>query len=235
MPRETLTRQQILDAAITLLDDEGLEGLNMRALGTRLGAAATATYWHVGSKANLILLAGDHVWNEVPLPDPTTIGWRAAAEQMATGLYAMLTRHPWLVQAFGTYAIFGEGKARHDDHNLLIYETAGLSAARAEQAATTMFTFVIGSALGPSAARAMARQISRDGREAEETMRREMHQAREIASQFPRLRARLDSPMTEYAAGPDNALEFGLNAILDGIERQVPQPARRTKTVHTTT
>ena len=51
MPRDTLTREQIVRAAIDLLDAEGLEGLNMRSLGTRLGSAATAVYWHVGSKA----------------------------------------------------------------------------------------------------------------------------------------------------------------------------------------
>jgi len=37
MPRDTLTREQIVSAAIDLLDAEGLEGLNMRALGQRLG------------------------------------------------------------------------------------------------------------------------------------------------------------------------------------------------------
>ena len=61
MPRDTLTRDQIVTAAIGLLDAEGLEGLNMRALGTLLGSAATAVYWHVGSKDNLIALAADQV------------------------------------------------------------------------------------------------------------------------------------------------------------------------------
>src|SRR5437660_12350272 len=98
MPRETLTREQIVNGAIELLDAEGLEGLNMRALGKRLGSAATAVYWHVGSKANLIALAGDRVWGEVALPDLAATDWRTAAEEMATGLHAMLTRHPWLVQ-----------------------------------------------------------------------------------------------------------------------------------------
>src|SRR5579859_7140401 len=50
MPRDTLTLEQIVTAAVELLDAEGLEGLNMRALGSRLDSAATAVYWHVGSK-----------------------------------------------------------------------------------------------------------------------------------------------------------------------------------------
>src|SRR5215472_15047178 len=111
MPRGTLTSEQIVKAAIELLDAEGLEGLNMRALGQRLGSAATAVYWHVGSKENLIALAADHVWNEIGQPDPAVGGWRAAAAAMATGLYAMLTRHSWLIQAFGSQVLYGPGKA----------------------------------------------------------------------------------------------------------------------------
>ena len=107
MPRDTLTRDQIVTAAIGLLDAAGLEGLNMRALGTRLGSAATAVYWHVGSKDNLIALAADRVWTEITLPDPAAAGWRQAAAAMAAGLHAMLTRHPWLVQAFGSQVLYG--------------------------------------------------------------------------------------------------------------------------------
>ena len=83
VPRDTLTREQVVDAAIDLLDTDGLEGLNMRALGTRLDSAATAVYWHVGNKDNLIALAADQAWNEIELPDPTAVGWRTAAGEMA--------------------------------------------------------------------------------------------------------------------------------------------------------
>ena len=75
MPRDTLTLEQIVTAAVELLDAEGLEGLNMRALGNRLDSAATAVYWHVGSKDNLVRLAADSAWHEVGLPDPSQIGW----------------------------------------------------------------------------------------------------------------------------------------------------------------
>src|SRR6516225_6501422 len=90
MPRDTLTREQIVTAATALLDAEGLDGLNMRALGRRLGSAATAVYWHVGSKDNLIALAVDRAWNEIGRPDPAEVGWRAAAAEMAVDLHAML-------------------------------------------------------------------------------------------------------------------------------------------------
>jgi AcrR family transcriptional regulator len=221
MPRDTLTREQIVKAAIDLLDSEGLEGLNMRALGKRLGSAATAVYWHVGSKGNLIALAGDQVWNEIALPDLTAADWRTAATQMATDLHAMLTRHPWLVQAFGSYVVFGPGKARHDDRSLALYEAAGFTGARADQAMATVFTFVLGNALGPAAVASLTRKLRRDGGNAEALLRDSMAKAREIATQFPRLRARLGTAAADYGAAPDNTFEFGLQAILNGLEAQL--------------
>jgi len=221
MPRDTLTRAQIVNCAIALLDAEGLDGLNMRALGTRLGSAATAVYWHVGSKANLIALAGDHIWGTVELPNLAATDWRIAAHVMATNLHSALTRHPWLVQAFGTYMVYGPGKARYDDYSLAVCEAAGFSSTQAEQAATVVFTFVLGNALGPAAADSLARRLSRDGGNAEELMREHTAQAREIAAQFPHLRNRIATAPTEYAAVPEQSFEFGLLVILDGLEARV--------------
>ena len=224
MPRDTLTREQIVKAAVELLDAEGLEGLNMRALGRRLGSAATAVYWHVGSKENLIALAGDQAWNEITLPDPTTTDWRTAVTRMANDLYAMVIRHPWVVQALGSYVVYGPGKARHDDHSLAIYEAAGFTGERADLAMTTVFTFVLGNAIGPAAAAALTRKLGRDGGNATELLRDRLAGAREVAARFPRLRTRLDTAAADYGAAPEHSFEFGLQAILDGLEAQLVAP-----------
>jgi AcrR family transcriptional regulator len=220
MARETLSRDQIVTAALALLDAEGLEGLNMRALGKRLDSAATAVYWHVGSRETLVTLAADRAWGEVELPDPAEAGWRAAAHQMAASQYAMLTRHTWLVQAFGSYRLYGPGKARHDDHSLAVYEAAGFAGAEADQATSAVFTFVLGNALGQAAAASFARKLARDGGGAA-ALTRANSEIAEIAGQFPRLRARLETPSAGYAAAPDGSFEFGLRAILDGLEEQL--------------
>ena len=47
--------------------------------------------------------------------------------------------------------------------------------------------------------------------------------AREIATRFPRLRARLGTAAAGYGAVPDASFEFGLRAILDGLEDQLTQ------------
>ena len=218
MPRDTLTLDQIVTAAVGLLDDEGLEGLNMRALGNRMDSAATAVYWHVGSKDNLVRLAADSAWHEVGLPDPGDIGWRTAAEQMAAGLHAMLTRHPWMVQAFGSYQLYGPGKAGHDDHALSVYEAAGFAPLRAEQALTSVFTYVLGNALGPAAAASFMRKLSRAEGDTAELLRAYRAEVTAVAKEFPRLRARIESPAAEYGAAADDSFALGLQALLDGLE-----------------
>ncbi|MFE3525183.1 TetR/AcrR family transcriptional regulator [Streptomyces sp. NPDC059161] len=222
MPRDTLTADRIVRAAIELLDDEGLDGLNMRSLAKRLGSAPTAVYWHIKTKDDLVRLAGDAIWYEVELPDLDAADWRTAAAVHATGMHAMLTRHPWLGQAFGSHLLHGAGQARHNDLSLAIYEKAGFAAADADRAAATVFTFVLGSTLGPAAQVSLNRRLNKDGADGEQRMADAMKRATEIAMQFPRLRERLDTTAaTEYAAAPDDTFAFGLQCLLDGFEARL--------------
>ncbi|MCX5208820.1 TetR/AcrR family transcriptional regulator C-terminal domain-containing protein [Kitasatospora sp. NBC_00240] len=221
MPRETLTADRIIRAAIELLDEEGLDGLNMRSLGARLGSAATAIYWHVKTKDDLVRLAGDAIWQEVEISDLEATDWRTAATAQATGIHAMLTRHPWLGQAFGSHLLYGPGKARHDDHSLAVYETAGFAPADADRAATTVLVFVLGSALAPAAQVSLTRRLGRSG-DAERQLADTVARSIEIAREFPRLRERLGTDAAvDYAATPGNSFEFGLQAILDGFEARL--------------
>ena len=84
--------------------------------------------------------------------------------------------------------------------------------------ASAVFTYVLGNALGAAAAVALRRKLGRDGGSAEDLLDEGMAKAREIAMQFPRLRTQLLTPAADYAASADNSFEFGLQAILDGLE-----------------
>jgi AcrR family transcriptional regulator len=216
-----LTREQIVRAAIDLLDADGIEGLSMRQLGSRLGSAATAVYWHVKNKDDLVVLAGDAVWGEIGLPNLDTVDWRTAATTMAKDMYAMIIRHPWLVPAMSTHLMHGPGKARHDDHLLAVYEAAGFTGQHADQAATVVFTFVLGTALGAAAEVAWTTRLRRAG-DSEEQIRDLLAQATEIAMQFPRLRARSNAWADgDATATPGQDLEFGLQTILDGLQARL--------------
>ncbi|GAA2028081.1 TetR/AcrR family transcriptional regulator C-terminal domain-containing protein [Catenulispora yoronensis] len=220
----TLTADQIVRAAVALLDEEGLDGLNMRALGKRLDAAATAVYWHIKTKDELVRLAADAVWQEAEL---TAVGggggdegegWRAAATASAQSLWGVVGRHPWLSPAYGAYVIYGPGKARHDDNELAIYEAAGFGAREAWSAAATVLTYVMGSGLLPALQAGLARRFTEGGKAAADAYEAMADDALEVAKQFPRLRARIDAEAAEWSAPAGSGFDFGLNAILDGFE-----------------
>lgn len=217
MTRRTLTRDQIVRAAIELLDADGLDGLSMRRLGTYLGTAATAVYWHVGSKDELVVLAGDEVFSELELPDPQVLGWREAALRMALELYAVRGRHPWLLPAMSSHVIFGPGKARFDDHNYAIYETAGFAGVELDRAITTVVMFVIGTAVTESAIDAWRTRLEQ-GDDPDAAMEAAATEAAATAAQFPRLRARLEAgDLGGQGAEPEEDFRFGLETILDGL------------------
>nr|WP_240973870.1 TetR/AcrR family transcriptional regulator [Nonomuraea sp. FMUSA5-5] len=217
-----MTQDQIVRTAVELLDSDGIEGLSMRQLGTRLNSAATAVYWHVKSKDNLLVLAADAVWAEIELPDLEKVTWQAAATAMAKGLYAMIIRHPWLVPAMSTHLLYGPGKARHDDHLLAVYLAAGFTGRDAERAMKTVFTFVLGNALGVASEAAWRARLRRTGGDEQEQIRTMMAQATEIAMRFPRLRAHSQAQEDgTLPPAPDQDLEFGLRTILNGLQSEL--------------
>jgi hypothetical protein len=121
------------------------------------------------------------------------------------------------VQALASHVIYGPGKARFDDHALAVYEQAGFTGSQADQAAAAVFTYVLGNAVGDAATVALMRRLRRDGGDAGAQLKTSMAEAVEIASQFPRLKARIGQPAAEYNAAPDDTFEIGLTALVNGL------------------
>ena len=69
-----LDRQQVIDAALVLVDDDGLDALSFRTLAKRLGVQGPTLYWHIGSKADLLDALADTIMDDairaIPQPDP---------------------------------------------------------------------------------------------------------------------------------------------------------------------
>ncbi|GAA2805787.1 hypothetical protein GCM10020219_091920 [Nonomuraea dietziae] len=107
-----LTRDQIVRAAIEILDAEGLDALSMRKLGARLGAGATSLYWHVANKDELFELVYDEVWGEMSVPDPDSAGWRDTGWAFAHGMRKVILRHPWLAGLLGKLPAIGPNALR---------------------------------------------------------------------------------------------------------------------------
>jgi AcrR family transcriptional regulator len=63
-----LTRQQVLEEALRLIDEEGLEACSMRKLGARLGVEAMSLYYHVENKRALLDGVVESLVLQMPLP-----------------------------------------------------------------------------------------------------------------------------------------------------------------------
>jgi TetR/AcrR family tetracycline transcriptional repressor len=71
-----IEQPQIIEAALALLDAEGLERLNMRALAERLGVYASALYWHIHNKEQLMSLMAGSFYARAFAATPRRAGWR---------------------------------------------------------------------------------------------------------------------------------------------------------------
>src|SRR5947208_13333947 len=95
-PRIHLSKERVLQAAITLAVREGIESLTMRKLADELGAGAMSLYHYVPNKEELLDGMVDIVFGEIELP-PTGVDWRTAMRRRAISTREALNRHRWAV------------------------------------------------------------------------------------------------------------------------------------------
>lgn len=96
----TLSRDTVVEAAIALADEVGLEGVSLRALGDRLGVTAMAPYRHVRDKDDLLDAMAEEMYGRLALPDAHTEWWEGLAG-LAHSARSLLLEHPWAVPLFG--------------------------------------------------------------------------------------------------------------------------------------
>lgn len=101
-----LDRPRITSATVRLLDAEGLDKFSMRRLATELNVTAMSVYWYVETKDELLELALDEVYGEVPLP-PVSDDWQTDVRQLATWYRTLLVRHPWASPLGGRFLNIG--------------------------------------------------------------------------------------------------------------------------------
>src|SRR3569832_234910 len=81
-----VTRDDVIQTAIQLLQEVGLDGLTLRKLATELGISAPTLYWHVKDKRELLDLMSEEmvrIAREKMLPFPQNLTWD---EKIAEGM-----------------------------------------------------------------------------------------------------------------------------------------------------
>jgi AcrR family transcriptional regulator len=93
-----LTRRAVLDTALRLVDERGLDALSMRKLAAELGVEAMSLYNHVTNKADLLDGITARVFEDIPLPDPD-LPSRQRLRALALAAHAALATHPVVARA----------------------------------------------------------------------------------------------------------------------------------------
>jgi AcrR family transcriptional regulator len=193
----------IRDAAIAIADAEGLEAVSIRRVAGEIRARPMSIYDHFDSKGDLLSAMGDKVVEETIVDDPLPAEWREALATIARHLYAMLVNHPWLVTAFGVMPRFGPNSVRQAQQLATAVESLGLEEDERWAVVGTMNDYVLGHSMRVA-------QLGSDADLKDAIPPGDMAETPELASLPDYLRTRATV----------ERFEFGLQMLLDGIERR---------------
>jgi AcrR family transcriptional regulator len=207
--RAPLSRERVLRAAVDFADADGIESLSMRRLAKELGVEAMSLYHHVANKSDLLDAIVDLVVAEIWIPSPGH-EWRSAMRRRAVSAREMFTRHPWALGLVESSRSPGLDRLRYVESVLACLRSAGFSTALAGHAFSTLDSYIYGFVLqersltfdAPDGMVATGEDILRDL----------------PADGFPALRETI-MEFTRTGAGFADDFAFGLELILDGLER----------------
>jgi TetR/AcrR family transcriptional regulator, tetracycline repressor protein len=209
--RKTLSRDRILEAALRLVDAEGIDALSMRRLAADLGVNPMSIYHHVSGKDALIAGLVEAVFSEARPPTPDEGTWQERVRQSARVYRRLVRAHPNLVLALlADAAAVSVGIIQIAEPVYAALDDAGLSPLIAAHAADTVADFVHGFVLGEVANPSGQWDIG-----PELLSRTDGHQAARV----PTMR-RIFESLAEQGAQYDYeaAFEAGLDILVRGIE-----------------
>jgi len=208
-PRAPLSRERVLQTAIKRADQGGIASLSMRKLGQELGVEAMALYYHFKNKDEVLDGIIDLVFSEIDLP-PSGADWTAALRQRAISVREVLSRHRWAIGLMESRANPGPATLRHHDAVLGSLRAAGFSLEMAAHVYSLLDSYLYGFAL-------QEKNMPFDTSDEVADVARRMLEPFPV-DEYPNLVA-----MIEHAMKPgydfSDEFEFGLDLILDGLER----------------
>jgi len=213
--RTPLTRERVLLAAVALADREGIESLSMRRVGHELGVEAMSLYNHIANKEDLLDGMLDVVLEEIdPLIEDES-DWRRVFHGRAMSARRALKRHPWASEVITSRVNPTPTMLAYMDSMIGVVRRAGFSLDLTHHAMHTLGSRSMGFA------QELFEESDDSGADAA-TMEQMVNQ---MAEHFPyaaeiALKVRHDDESVVGAGCDDQfEFEFGLNLILDGLER----------------
>jgi AcrR family transcriptional regulator len=208
--RARLSRERVLRAALALADEGGIQALSMRRLAKELGVEAMSLYNHVANKDDILDGIVDIVMREIEIPS-NGAAWKAALRQSAISAHQAFVRHPWACSLHMSTPRISDARMLWMEGVLKTLREAGFSAEMTHHAYHALDSHITGFTLWLvtmpfdsreellDLAKAFLPQISAD--------------------EYPYVIEHAQQHMAEPDPGEPSEFEFGLDLILDGLER----------------
>jgi AcrR family transcriptional regulator len=204
-----LTRERVLRAAMALADNGGIAALTMRRLGQALGVEAMSLYNHVTNKDDLLNGLVELVNQEIELPSGAD-DWQAALRASALSAHQALLRHPWACSLIMSPAGVCPARLRWMDATLGCLRNAGCSVELTHYAYHALDSHITGFTLWVT-------QLPAVGEELNSIAAGFLKQL--AIAEHPYLAEHVQHHLTGVSPDDKGTFEFGLDLLLDGIER----------------
>ncbi|WP_410565900.1 TetR/AcrR family transcriptional regulator [Amycolatopsis sp. cmx-4-61] len=224
-PKPKLATADVVRAAVALADAEGIEAVTIRRVAEQLGVSPMSLYTYVPGRAELLDLMTDHAHGE--LGDPGEgLHWRAALTAVAEEQWALLHRHPWLLEITTSRPALGPHSFAKYETELRAVEGIGLDDVEMD-AAVSLVTGLVRTTARSSLDN--ARLVRATGLTDAQWWERAWPVLAGIPAADP-ARYPISSRVGQAAGEAHNAAEnpahtfrFGLARVLDGIEALISE------------
>jgi AcrR family transcriptional regulator len=204
-----LTAQRVLEGALALADEIGIDDLTIRRLADSLDVKPMTIYHHVANKEAIIDGMVDLVFAEIDDPDPT-LDWKEAVRGRCVSARAVLGRHPWAVRFMESRTTPGPATLSHHDAVLGCLRRA-MSLEMTAHAYALLDAYVYGFAL-------QEQQLPFETPEELENAASELVR-RMPPDAYPHLREVAAEHAVPSGSTYADEFAFGLELILGGLER----------------
>ena len=220
--RVPLSKERVLRAGFGLAARDGIESLTMRKLAAELGVGAMTLYYYVPNKDELLDGMVDIVFGEIELPT-TDVDWKTAMRWRAISTREVLNRHSWAVGLMESRTRPGPASLRVHNAVLGYLREGGFSIEMTIQAYSVLDAYIYGFALqektvpfedAEGAAAVAKEQVREFEAQAEE------QQLAALADEFPYLAEVVAGHVAEVGYDFGQAFEYGLDLILDALEKR---------------
>ncbi len=210
--RQPLTCERVLDTAMRMADQGGLESVSMRKLGEELGVEAMALYHHFANKSQVLDGLVDLVFGEIELPDPAA-GWRTAMRRRGLAVRDALFRHRWAIGLMESRRNPGPANLRHHDAVLGCLRASDFSVEQAAHAYSLLDSYIYGFALTKLN---LPFGSSDDAAEVATSMLRPF-----AAAEYPHLEEFVSALVMKPGYDYGDEFDYGLDLVLDGLQRDL--------------